>query len=83
MSLPAPPNRRSNAALAEQRVVAGLAEELVGARTAGQRVVAGAAEEVARRGSAPLASLSVIDVVAALAEDLESARCWRRWACRP
>ena len=48
-----------DAALAEQRVVAGLAEQLVAARAAGQRVVAGAAEQVGR-GSAPLASSSVI-----------------------
>ena len=70
-----------DAALAEQGVVAGLAEEQVVARAAGQDVVAGAAEEVGPRQRA-VGLVEGDRVVAALAEDLDQRRCWRRSACR-
>ena len=70
------------AALAEQGVVARLAEQQVVARAAGQRVVAGAAEQL-RGGQRAVGFVERDHVVAALAEHLDQARCWRRSACRP
>ena len=69
------------AALAEQRVVAGSGRTAVAARAAGQRVVAGAAEQIARAGSAPFASLSVMMSLPPWPKTWIR-RCWRRSACR-
>ena len=71
VSLSLPPNSRSKPPLPSSVSLPALAEQLVVAGAAGEDVVAGAAEQVARAGSAPLTSLSVSDVVAAEAEDLD------------
>ena len=70
------------AALAQQGVVAGLAEEHVVARAADQGVVAVAAEEV-RATAAPRWSRRARSCRCRPGRRPGSARCWRRWPCRP